>query len=331
MSPRAPISPADIARWAFWVPLRDALDPAHPGRARALYPAWRLQHRLARSGRALMAEEYRRWLGELPPGELDALIAKAYRSAFRVHLDELLLGRLSPDTLDQWVRFEGLHHLDAALSLGKGVVWTYPHAGAIMLMLAGLALKGYPTVQYAARGLAPEEVAKDHPELLASNRLREAVRRVREENEDRLPVTFLTLQHSARELYRRLAANEVVFVAYDGRIGARWAPLDYLGRTALLSPGPSKLAGATGAPIVPAFCRTPAKGPCVVEIGTPITPTRDWKATAAEVLAVEEAWLRRWPEEYGIWLLHVRQRNHIDDHPMFVDHAADGRWRKWVD
>ena len=30
-----------------------------------------------------------------------------------------------------------MQHLDAALERGKGVVWTYPHAGAVMLILIG--------------------------------------------------------------------------------------------------------------------------------------------------------------------------------------------------
>ena len=51
-------------------------------------------------------------------------------------------------------------------------------------------------------------------------------------------------------------------------------------------------------------------------------------AEAEEV--VQEAWIRRWPSEYGIWMLHARQRNNIDDHPLFVDHAVDERYRRWM-
>ena len=40
--------------------------------------------------------------------------------------------------------------------------------------------------------------------------------------------------------------------------------------------------------------------------------------------------IRQSPAEYGSWLLHCRLRNNIDDHPLFLDHAVDDRWRKWV-
>lgn len=330
--PRAPPSPGDLARYLFWVPLRGLLDPARPGPIRALRGAWRLQHAGARAGRALMEDELRRCFGDRYGDEgYAAMVSDAYRAAWRVHLEELLLGKVGPDTVGQFIRFEGLEHLHRARERGRGVVWVYPHAGAVMMMMAGLSHQGIPYTQYAARGLPPAEVAKDHPELLATNGLREAVRRAREADEDRLPARFLTLADSPRELYRRLAANELVGIAYDGRIGTRWALFDYLGRRALLSPGPYRLAVSTGAAIVPAFCTTPVDGPAVCRVGAPIEPGNDWRALAEEVLRVEQDFIRRHPEEYGIWLLHARLRNHIDDHPLFVDHAVDDRWRRWME
>lgn len=329
--PLAPTRPADLARWAFWVPLRRAVHPTRPRMMRALYTGWRAQYLAAGAGRALMDDEYTRWFGDAySPSGRAALVRDAYRAAFRTHMDELLLGRLNRVTVDRYIQFEGWHHLEAALAQGKGVVWAYPHAGSIMLMLAGLALRGVPYTQYAARGLAPEDIARDHPELLASNRWREAVRATREADEDRLPAKFLTLAAPTRTLVRRLADGEVVGLAYDGRIGTKWVPVDYLGRTALLNPGPYRLAALAGAPIVPAFCHTPARGPAVCQIGAPIQPDAAPPVLMRRFLDRQEAWLRRHPADYGIWLLHARQRNHIDDHPLFVDHAADQRFRRWM-
>ena len=45
-------------------------------------------------------------------------------------------------------------------------------------------------------------------------------------------------------------------------------------------------------------------------------------------LTLAEPWLRAHPEQYGIWLLHCRLRNAVDDHPLFIDQAPDDRWRK---
>lgn len=323
----ARVTPTDVARWLFWVPLRDALDPRHPGRVRALHAGWRVRYLAAGRGRRLMADELCR---SFPRIDIQRTVRDAYRSAWRVHLEELLLGKLTADTVESFIRFEGREHIDAALGRGKGIIWLYPHAGPVMQMLAWLALKGYRYTQYASRGLPPDEFARQNPELLGRNRLRERVREVREDNEDRLPARFIDGNTPVRELYRRLARNELVGIAYDGRIGMRWWPVTYLGRTALLSPGPYRLATSTGATVVPAYCRALTPGPAVCVVGEPIEPGRDWEALARKVLDVEQDFIRRWPAEYGTWLLHCRLRNGIDDHPLFIDHAEGDRWRRWV-
>ena len=58
------------------------------------------------------------------------MVQDAYRCAWRVHLEELLLGKVGPHNVSDWIEFEGIENLDAALERGKGVVWVYPHAAA---------------------------------------------------------------------------------------------------------------------------------------------------------------------------------------------------------
>ncbi|RME27050.1 MAG: hypothetical protein D6798_05450 [Deltaproteobacteria bacterium] len=327
---QAPITPADVARWAFWGPFRNALDPHRPGQVRALHRGWRLQHLAARGGRRLMEDEFRRCFGNRYDDlGYKLLVKEAYRCAWRVHLEELLLGKVGPDTVENFIVFEGRDNLDKALEHGRGVVWTYPHAGAVMMMLAWLAHHGYPYVQYAARGLPPPEIAAANPQLMATNKLREQVRRVREDNEDRVPCTFLTMDHPTRELYRRLAANELVGIAFDGRAARKFFVHPLLGRDAVLSTGPYRLATSRKAAVVPAFCHTPADGPAVCVVGEPIIPGKDWREVAEEVLRVQQRWLNRWPAEYGIWMLHCRRRAQLDDHPLFGDTADNRDWERW--
>lgn len=329
---RAPVRPSDIARWMFWVPLRERLNPEAPERLNRLLAAWPLHYAAARSNHPLMENEYRRWFGSAlsDPG-YRTLIRQAYRSAWRVHLEELLLSQLDANSVERWVRINGLHHAEAALARGQGAVMVYPHAGPVMLMIAALAHRGLPYVQYAARGLAPEAIANAHPDLLPVNRWTQAVRDAREAHENALPVEYLTLDAPVRSLHRCLADNRIVGLAFDGRIGSGWFPAPFLNRTALLSRGPWKLATATNAAVLPVFCHTPHGEPAQVEIGAPIEPGKDWRALAQTVLPVHEQWLRKHPEEYGLWLLHTRQRAAIDDHPFFVDAAPDDRHKRWLD
>ncbi len=311
----------DIAKFGFYVQLRRALDPARPAVFHALHRADALVPKVWRGGRRWMEDELLR-------SGLEPQVDRSLRVQYRVAVTELALGRFTKETLDPFIRIEGRHHLDAALAHGKGVVWVYPHAGAVMLMLAWLVKNGYPYTQYAARGLAPKEVAEAHDALLGHNKWRQAVRDARERDEDETGATFLSLSKPARELYRTLARNELVGIAFDGRIGNKWQPYTFLGRQALLNPGAWRLAASTGAMLVPCYNTVPDHGPAVCTIGAPIDP----KALDADkqVLRFAEDQIRASPAEYGGWLLHCRVRNAIDDHPLFVDQAEDDRYRKWV-
>jgi lauroyl/myristoyl acyltransferase len=300
----------DVARWSFWGPFA-RLVRADPRWVDRVAPAWRVHPALRGVRRALLEDELRRSFGPSAAG----VAAASIRAAARARLDELRLA-------DAALRFDGLAHLDLALARGRGVLLLYPHAGPVMGLVAGLARGGYRYTQVAARGLAPD--ATGDPAHHGANWFRERVRALREQREDGLDATFLDQTSPVRALHRALGRGGIVGLAFDGRLGRGWAPLPYLGRTALLSPGPYKLAVQTGAAVVPAFCRG-----SVCELDAPLDPGSSWRALAARVLASAERALRRFPEEYGLWLLHCRERRGADDHPLFVDYAPDDRWRRW--
>lgn len=324
VSPPVP-SPGDLAKWAFYVQFRKVLDPARPRRFKPLRavgrPVSKVLPLLNKKGYELMEDEFLR-------SGLEPRVREAWNIQYRVAMEELVLGRHTKETLKDFVVFEGVHHLDAALAKGKGVVWVYPHAGAVMLMLTWLVKNGYPYTQYAARGLAPKEVAEAHPELLGHNKWREEVRQAREEDEDLTGANFLSLSRPTRELYRVLARNELVGIAFDGRIGNKWREYPFLGRRALLNPGAFRLAASTGAMLVPCYNVVPPEGPARCIVGEAVDPS--CKDADEAVLRFAEEQIRRSPAEYGSWLLHCRIRNDIDDHPLFIDHAVRDVWKKWT-
>lgn len=315
-------SPWDIARWGFWVPFRDFLDPQRPETLRSLYPLWRMHYAAASEQREMMTDELRRCFG----GDVQEDVREAYRIAFRVHLEELLLGKLDQDTWKLYMQFDRQDHLDAALARGKGAITLLPHAGNVMMMIAAVSLSGYRYTQYAARGTAPDEVAAEHFEVMGHNRWRLAARLAREGNEDKLPASFITLNTPVRHLYRCLERNEVVGIAFDGRIGSRFVPVPYLGRTALISPGPYRIAASTGAAIVPTFCACPDGTPNVLSFGEPIYGDDAEDLMRRTIHGAIEPWIREHRAEYALWLAHCRQRRAVDDHPFFIDYAPDERY-----
>ncbi len=318
-------TPGDLARWAFWVPLRNALNPQRPAWISALSSTWRIRHALARDQRAAMATEFQLCFGT----GSEALVSRAYEIGVQNHLEELLLGKLDPESWALHMRFEGWEHLEAARARGKGAIVLFPHAGNFMLMIAGVSFR-VPYTQYAARGVPPEELAKSAPDLLRTNALARAARQAREQAEDSLPARFVSLETPVRHLYRCLADNEVVGIALEGRIGRRFEVVEFLGRQALLNPGPYKLAASTGASIVPGLCHVEDDGTNVCTFAPPVYGEDAQGLREACLREAVEPFLRSHPAAYGLWLAHCRLRAGVDDHPLFIDYARDERWRRHV-
>ena len=283
--------------------------------------------------RQLMAEELRisfpgiRWT--------ERTMANVVRSADDLQMqclaEELVLGRLNAENVARFTRFDGREHLDAALARGKGVVLTFPHAGAIMLLIALVSLAGYDFTQVAARGFPPKE--RQRLRDVTPSRWNVAVRNARERAEDKLPAHFHGMDDNPRALFRALERNGIVAVAFDGRGGSRFRPTPFLGRTALLSTGPWRLAASTGAAIVPAFCLRDRDRshrlllrPALIPSDQPLQER--CLDLQTRFLAEIEPILERHPDHYARWLLHCRTHAGLDDHPLFVDTAADEGWKR---
>lgn len=325
----------DVARYLFWVHLREVVDPQEPGLVRAIASvAARTQFATSSAKRRLMGKELRASFPKQAWTErtLDRVSRAAYDLQVQCLCEELMLGRLDGATVQRFMRFDGRENLDRALADGKGVILAFPHAGNVMLLIALLSLSGYDFTQVAARGLPPadKQVTEDLRPTWFNRRAREA----REANEDRLPARFHTMEDAPRELFRRLAANGIVAIAFDGRGGSKFKPVTFLGRTALLNTGPWRLAASTGARVVPAFCvrdrdrthRLVLAPALVPEASLPMAQ-RCERLLETYLRQHAEPMLEQHPDHYARWLVHCRVHAGLDDHPLFVDTAADDRWR----
>jgi lauroyl/myristoyl acyltransferase len=103
------------------------------------------------------------------------------------------------------------------------------------------------------------------------------------------------------EALDRLREGGVVLLAGDHVSAPDAEPFDFLGGRASFSLWPARLARASGAPIVPAFCFRTAEGLYRIRLESPIFPAdRSPREITAELVRVFESYVREFPEQ---WLM----------------------------
>lgn len=201
-------------------------------------------HRLNRTRRDETAGELRYLFAErLDEAEISDLTRRSFALYYMRQVETMFFGRLSEKTISEMVTAEGLENIDQALERGNGVIMLLSHFGSFLLPLPYLGYRGYRVNQVTGVQRHGSPIA----ETLWNWRKNEA---------DRLPVSYIQVGKFLRPIYDALRRNEIVTLAFDGRDGTDYLPVDILGRKALISPGPINLALRTGAAIVPTFVVT---------------------------------------------------------------------------
>lgn len=231
-----------------------------------------------------------------------------YVQNYRNSLDTLLYDKLSPANIAQFVTYEGLNNLTQALSGGKGVILLHPHFGNEECLMPAIGHKGFPVSQIASRW-EPEHLPG---RLFAlSNRIRRHAWQMRIGTRERLPVGFVYIDEGLRNIYRLLRRNEVLLLALDGREGISWQEVPFLGMTAVISPGPMKIARSTGAAVLPAIIMRTGLYQHTVHIGPPVKLTELCReaeaAVRADTIAALQAFephIKKYPSQYAKFMLH---------------------------
>jgi KDO2-lipid IV(A) lauroyltransferase len=103
------------------------------------------------------------------------------------------------------------------------------------------------------------------------------------------------------EALDRLREGGIVLLAGDHVSAPDAEPFDFLGGRASFSLWPARLARASGAPIVPAFCFRTAEGRYRIRLESPIFPAdRSPREITSELVKVFESYVREFPEQ---WLM----------------------------
>lgn len=304
--------PFDLLRWGFETLMREGLPPDEPELVRLLAGVgWRLEARVTGGRWAMFVDEARRTF-RVSVRTAESAAREAYDLGLQARLEELIVPRLGPEGLADWVRVRG--------GVPPGSLVVYPHAGSLPVMVAALAWAHPGLVVFRARGVAPP----DHRAIgsIAPTLVNRHLALRHGEEESRLPVRWT---NNPADIARTLGAGGIAAVAFDDRAWETYTPGLFLDRPALLSPDPWRMAAAAGAPVVPAFVRRELDKTHVVELRPPIAP-----ALAPYLADHAEPWLRSNPGHYAGWLGGCRIRAGVDDHPLFPDYAHDEAWLRWT-
>jgi phosphatidylinositol dimannoside acyltransferase len=312
----------DVLRWGHLAVVVPLVPADRPRALKALGSGLTALYRRSFGMRhgPILREEFERCSGgQFDLMSIEALIRGTFAMQVRINLEEAVLPRLGRDGLDRVCRVSGRRHLEAALEGGHGAIMAFLHFGQHWYLPVWCGHHGFTWNQVAAAGRPPEE--KWQPSWFGRQ-----VFDARDSWFGALPVQFLPLDSPNRVLVRALQRNELVGIAVDGRIGTRFERVDFLGRTALFSPGALKLSRIAKAPIIPCNTVVDADGYQRVTFCEPLPPLKRGenvgKAVQRMVTVLEQHVLSH-PDHYGSWLHHVRRHQGWDDHPFFLDHRDD--------
>jgi len=251
--------------------------------------------------RALYLETIRKALPDLPSNEPAHILNRFWVNHQASFLELFLSPGITPESMEDWVAFEGTEHLEEALSRGTGALVTTLHMGDERLLHILLALKGFPI-----RALSADFA--DYGWAARRARLRAAG-------------AFHPLEtgHSHRWMFRSLDQGEAVFMALSGFGGPRGAWVDLLGRPVLFSSAPARLALRTGAPLLTTVCLRRPDGTCLVRIDPPLQVETDTRGNQAvhkvtsDLVARFEPLTREHPGQFN-WMWYIIR--HLETDPQ---------------
>jgi KDO2-lipid IV(A) lauroyltransferase len=275
----------------------------------------RMIYRLNEKRRQALAQEIRLILTDEKNREV---IMQVTRRCFENHYaritETFFFGRLSKDILDEMIEVRGMENIDKALSCGHGVILLLAHFGSFLLPLPYLGYNGYKVNQLTGK--------QRHKSLI-----HERVWVWRKRDADRLPVKYIQAERFLRPMLNALKNNEILCIAFDGRDGSNWTPVNFLGRKATFSVGPFKLARKTGAVIIPTFVIRNQDDTHRLffekSFDLPQTTLFDLKKTVADdtdrYTQFFSEYVKKYPCHFGMTLL-THNFNASEDYPqLFVD------------
>jgi len=198
---------------------------------------------------------------------------------------------IKPEDVEKNVEVQGFHHIEEALSLGRGVILMGPHFG--MWELAGHI--------FGAR--LPRTATLYKP--LKNSFIDRHVRAERTKS----TMEIIPNQNTLRSIMRRLRENYAVVFLYDQNAGRDGILATFFGHPAITYAAPAALALKTGCPVVPGyFIKLPGFRRHRMVLHEPFkridtgNPRQDMLATVQQYNDFIEQIVRLHPDQWFGWL-----------------------------
>lgn len=254
-------------------------------------------HAVSGRKRTVVFGELKRILAGRDTKELEAITRKSFEMYFKKQFENILYGWLTRERMERLARIEGIENLDKALRNGKGAVILLSHFGSHLLTVLALAYRGYEINQLTG------------PPLIGRGLLAKLIFKARSWKYSRLPVKFLRSDQSLQSVFKALRDNEVIALAFDGRVGKKWVPVRMFGMNTMVSPGALRIASIAGAPIVPAIIVREAGDRHRIILEEPVECDPAGGQAELQVFAeFFEKYIKAYPDQYGIVLQTMRDK-----------------------
>ena len=316
----------DIVKFMLWFPLRWTL-PLFP--LNAVYfignIGGNIHLRFSGNLRKAMHEELSIiFSGKYSDEEKKSVIRRTYKIMAKNQLEVLQFRSLTERKTKRIIRVEGLEKIDLALSNGKGVVLLIAHFGANKLVMPALGFRGYRINQVAGKPTEWIRIMGDEISPVSKKIFELEIK-----NEQCLPANFIYVFKSMKPIFRYLKNNEIVCMAIDGGGGTKKEEINFLGRKAMVSAGPFRIAQKTEAAILPAFVvrqqddthRLIIEDP--IEAEPNLTEEENNVNNLQKFMKILEEYVGQYPCHYAFRLARARLLCRKDQVPLFKDYERE--------
>ncbi len=244
---------------------------------------------IAPQQRKLTCEHLRASLDYVDEHEMRAIAKQCFENLGKTVLEFMQLPHMNSKQIQQYVRFQGIQHVEEALAQGKGAIILTGHFGNWELLAASISATIAPLTPIARK--------------LRSSRLNALVSRYRAQ----AGYAVIDRDTGVRHALRCLKRNELLGIVADVDTSVSGVFVDFFGRPAYTPYSPVAIALKTRAPVLPTFIVRQPDGSHRAIIEPPLMLQRtnvkekDLVVNTQKFTKIIEFYVRRYPAQW-IWM-----------------------------